>query len=71
MTNNLVWENNLDGIYRCYVLAQTDTYGYLRVEKIETGERLLDKEVAISKYFRTQDIIKWGEMCMEAVFKHG
>lgn len=71
MANNLIWENTLDGIYRCYVLAQTDTYGYLRVEVIETGERLLDREVATSKYFRHRDIIEWGDMCMQAVLKHG
>lgn len=60
----IVWENNLDGEYNCYVLEQTDTYGYLRMERIDTGERVLDKEVPISKYFRNQDILWWGQECL-------
>jgi hypothetical protein len=60
----IVWENNLDGIYHCYVLAQADTYGYLRMEHVDTGERVLDREVPISTYFRDRDVLEWGEICM-------
>lgn len=65
----LVWENNLDGKYRCYVLSQVDTYGYLRVERIEDGLRILDTEVPISRHFRNQDVMNWGDRCMLAVYK--
>jgi hypothetical protein len=61
---DLVWENTLDDTYRCYVLGQTDTYGYLRMERIDTGERILDLEVPISRYFSEQDILSWGDTCM-------
>jgi hypothetical protein len=60
----IVWSNTLDQEYNCYVLGQTDTYGYLRMERIDTGERVLDKEVAISKYFHQQDILWWGRECL-------
>ena len=61
---NVLWENTLDDTYRCYVLAQTDSYGYLRMERLDTGERVLDREVPTSKYFRGRDILEWGEICM-------
>jgi hypothetical protein len=60
----IVWENILDDTYRCYVLAQSDTYGYLRMERLDTGERILDLEVSISRYFPQQDILSWGDTCM-------
>lgn len=60
----IVWENILDETYRCYVLWQTDTYGYLRMERIDTGERVLDLEVPISRYFRDRDVLSWGDTCM-------
>jgi hypothetical protein len=65
----IVWENTLDQEYNCYVLEQTDTYGYLRMERIDTGERVLDKEVPISKYFRSQDILWWGRECLKMAEK--
>jgi hypothetical protein len=61
---SVVWHNTLDDTYRCYVLAQSDTYGYLRMERIDTGDRILDLEVPISRHFRHQDILSWGEICM-------
>lgn len=64
------WSNTLDGKYRCYVLEQTNTYGYLRVERIEDDFRILDVEVPISRYFREQDVIRWGDMCMLAAYKY-
>lgn len=60
----IVWENILDDTYRCYVLGQADTYGYLRMERIDTGERILDLEVPISRYFRDRDVLSWGDTCM-------
>jgi hypothetical protein len=46
------------------VLGQTDTYGYLRMERIDNGQRVLDIEVPISVYFKTEDVLSWGDMCM-------
>ncbi len=63
-TDRIFWENTLDSKWRCYVLMQTDTYGYLRMEDIATGQRVLDREVPVSRYFRTDDIIGWGNICM-------
>lgn len=60
----VIWQNTLDNTYRCYVLEQTDTYGYLRMERIDTGERVLDREVPISRYFRDRDVLSWGDICM-------
>ena len=65
----IFWSNTLDDKYRCYVLEQTDTCGYLRMERIDDGTRVLDVEVPISKYFREQDIIKWGDMCIYTAYK--
>jgi hypothetical protein len=67
----VVWENTLDDTYRCYVLGQTDTYGYLRMERIDTGERVLDREVPISKYFRERDVLAWGDTCMDVAGRVG
>lgn len=64
MSEKITWENTLDNNYRCYVLMQTDTYGYLRMERLDSGERVLDQEVPVSKYFREQDVLKWGDVCM-------
>lgn len=64
MSDKVTWENTLDNTYRCYVLMQTDTYGYLRMERLDSGERVLDQEVPVSKYFREQDVLSWGEACM-------
>jgi hypothetical protein len=64
MNPEIVWENTLDNTYKCYVLAQTDFYGYLRMENLDTGERVLDREVPTSKYFRERDVLEWGEICM-------
>ena len=61
---SFVWENILDDTYRCYVLSQSDTYGYLRMERIDTGDRILDLKVPISRYFPQQDILSWGDICM-------
>lgn len=66
---SVVWENTLDDTYRCYVLAQSDTYGYLRMERIDTGERVLDREVPISRYFRERDVIFWGDTCMVVAWR--
>lgn len=63
--NPVVWSNTLDGIWNCYVLEQTECSGYLRMESIETGERVLDVLVPISRYFRVQDVLQWGHMCMK------
>jgi len=60
----VVWQNTLDDTYRCYVLAQSDTYGYLRMERIDTGDRILDLEVPISRYCRNRDVLYWGDTCM-------
>lgn len=60
----VIWQNTLDNTYVCYVLEQTDTYGYLRMERIDTGERVLDQEVPISRYFKERDILSWGDICM-------
>jgi hypothetical protein len=65
----IVWKNTLDQEYNCYVLEQTDTFGYLLMERIDTGERVLDKEVPISKYFREQDILWWGRECLRMAKK--
>ena len=67
----IVWENTLDDTYRCYVLGQTDTYGYLRMERLDTGERVLDREVPISRYFKQQDVLSWGDTCMFEAVKDG
>jgi hypothetical protein len=64
MPDKITWENTLDNTYRCYVLMQTDTYGYLRMERLDSGERVLDQEVPVSKYFREQDVLSWGDVCM-------
>lgn len=64
----IFWSNTLDDKYECYVLEQTDTYGYLRMERIEDGARVLDVEVPISKHFRQQDIIRWGDMCIYTAY---
>jgi hypothetical protein len=61
---NIIWQNTLDGKFNCYVLRQADSYGILRMERIETGEVVLDREVPTSKYFRDRDILEWGEICM-------
>jgi len=60
----VIWDNVLDNTYRCYVLGQTDTYGYLRMERIDNGQRVLDIEVPISVYFKTEDVLSWGDICM-------
>ena len=65
MPDKITWENTLDNTYRCYVLMQTDTYGYLRMERLDSGERVLDQEVPVSKYFREQDVLSWGDACMK------
>lgn len=67
----VIWENTLDNTYRCYVLGQTDTYGYLRMERIDTGERVLDREVPISRYFRDRDVLSWGDICMNVAGQVG
>jgi len=64
MPNKVIWENTLDSTYRCYVLMDSDTYGYLRMEYLDTGERVMDQLVPVSKYFRCQDVLNWGESCM-------
>lgn len=69
MSDSVFWSNTLDNTYRCYVLPQTDTCGYLRMERLDTGERVLDKLVPISKYFLQQDIYWWGRECMRAAKK--
>lgn len=63
-SNSVFWSNTLDDKWRCYVLLQTDAAGFLRMEDIATGQRVLDVEVPVSRYFRTQDIIAWGDRCM-------
>ena len=64
MSNKVTWENTLDSTYRCYVLMDSDTYGYLRMEYLDTGERVMNQLVPVSKYFREQDVLSWGEACM-------
>lgn len=61
---NIIWQNTLDETFNCYVLRQADSYGILRMENIETGEVVLDREVPTSKHFRDRDILEWGEICM-------
>jgi hypothetical protein len=34
------------------------------MERLDSGERVLDQEVPVSKYFREQDVLSWGEACM-------
>lgn len=64
MSNPVFWSNTLDGTYRCYVQLETDTCGYLRMERLDTNERVLDRLVPVSKYFRHQDIYWWGRECL-------
>lgn len=64
MQNPIFWQNTLDSEWKCYVLLMTEFCGYLRMEHLETGERVMDIEVPVSKHFRDQDIIGWGDMCM-------
>lgn len=61
---NIIWQNTLDEEFNCYVLSQTDSYGILRMERVGTGEVVLDREVPTSKYFKDRDILEWGEICM-------
>lgn len=68
LMEKIYWSNHLDNEYRCYVLEQTDTYGYLRMERIDDGARVLDVEVPISRYFREQDIVRWGDMCIYTAY---
>ena len=65
----IIWSNTLDDTYRCYVLEQTDSYGYLRMERLDNNQRVLDVAVPISKYFKDQDVLSWGEICMDRASK--
>lgn len=65
----VVWSNTLDNEYRCYVLKQVDTWGWLRMERLDTGERILDEAVALSVYFRDDDVLWWGRRCMQVARK--
>jgi len=58
------WENTLDGKWRCYVKRELDTLGVLTMEDMETGECVFKKDVPVSKYFRQQDILSWGNLCL-------
>lgn len=64
MNSKVIWSNILDETYSCYVLEQLPTVGYLRMERLDTGDTVLDLEVPISKYFRSYDILDWGDICI-------
>jgi hypothetical protein len=60
----LFWKNHLDGVWNCEVSMVTDQSGVLTMSEIETGRVVMRKDVAVSRYFRTDDIIYWGNLCM-------
>jgi hypothetical protein len=64
MDPKIIWENTLDREYRCYVREQIDTWGYLCMERLDTGKEVLRKAVPISRYFRPQDVLWWGRECL-------
>lgn len=63
--DKIVWKNTIDGKYLCSVTEQLTTCGILRLTEMETREVLLQKLVPISKYFRHQDILWWGQECLD------
>jgi hypothetical protein len=69
MDSKVIWSNTLDDTYNCYVLEQLPTLGYLRMERLDTGKRVLDLEVPISQYFRKRDILDWGDICIDLASK--
>lgn len=68
--NAPIWSNTLDGQYQCEMIPQADTYGVLRVKRIEDGLVLLKTFMPISRYFKAQDVIWWGDRAMLAVYKY-
>ena len=67
----IVWSNNLDGEYFCQVREHMDTWGYLTMTLIETGETVYTRAVPISRYFKSQDVLWWGRDCMVAARRLG
>jgi hypothetical protein len=64
MSQENFWENTLDGKWRCFVQKELDTMGVLKMEDIGTGECVFSKPVPVSKYFRQQDVLSWGNLCL-------
>jgi hypothetical protein len=58
------WENTLDEKWRCFVEKESDVVGVLKMVDIETDECVFQKLVPVSKYFRQQDILSWGNLCL-------
>jgi hypothetical protein len=69
--SKVVWSNTLDGVYACQVREHMDTWGYLSMSLIETGETVYTRAVPISKYFREQDVLWWGKYCIAAARRLG
>lgn len=61
-----IWQNRLDDRYDCMVVEEGWTEGRLTMVETATGKLVLDTLVPVSKYFRTDDVLSWGSMCIDA-----
>jgi hypothetical protein len=67
--SKIVWQNTLDGKFQCQVEEYMETWGYLTMRLIGTGETVYTKAVPISRYFKAQDVLWWGRYCIAAARK--
>lgn len=73
MNTEIIWQSTLDDKYECivYRIENQQSRGQLIVKNINTGEIILDKEVALSYGAQfgpdIADIGEWQEMIIDAV----
>lgn len=67
MKDRIHWENTLDASYACRVVEKAPTYGELYLKNLETESSQFIGLVPISKYFKTQDVLSWGEKCIRVL----
>ena len=67
----VIWEAELDNVYRCEVIRLEERKGQLTVKNVETNKVLLDQEVGLSygAMFGPDmgDVAYWQELCVNAV----
>jgi hypothetical protein len=68
--NKVIWKNTLDNRFLCSVTEETETCGRLEMVDVGTGELVYKKLVPLSKYFREQDVLWWGQECLNFLNSH-
>lgn len=60
----VIWKNTLDNRFLCSVTEDLETCGILEMREVGSEDVVYSRLVPISKYFREQDIIWWGQECL-------